>query len=723
MTSQINPADIDGNYPIAGVSNNTQGMRDNFTNTRTNFQYAADEITELQNKSVLKAALTGTTLDNNLANNVLYNAQIKGISGTIVAIANTSGIITIDCSAGHYQSINMAGNISLSFTSNTWPTAGTLGMVRTQITVDQAGRTLTLPNTVSNGIVGIQGYSSNVITFANAGTYEFGFSTTNAGNAITVFDLNRPLSYYSNPVTVAANTVSNSSVTGALTVAGGVGIQGNLYVNGDIFGNVTLTDISVGTVTATGNIVGGNILTGGIVSAAGNITSTANVSGGNIIGNFVGTAISVSGNITGGNINTAGVVTATGNITGGNVITVGQVSAAGVSAVGNVIGGNLTTVGLVTATGNVTSGNINTAGVVTATGNITGGNVSTAGLVTAIGNVTGGNLVTSQVVSAAQVCATGNILGGNLNAAGLSLSSNVVSVLTSAANITTTANISGGNLLTAGFISATGNITGGNISGNLLAPGANSQVVFNDNGVANAVSGFAFNKGTSALSVSGNITGGNISVSGKVTAGNVDVGFGTVSAGNITTFGLSLLGNVITAINSTSAITTTANVTGGNLLTAGFISATANVTGGNVLSLGIITATGNVTGNVYFGNASQLTLDGTNVVGYKNIPQNSQSTDYTLTIGDAGKHILHPAADANARTFTIPDNGSVPYPIGTAIAFINLTSQVVTIAITSDTMYLSPTGTTGSRSLAQYGSATAIKITSTSWLISGSGLS
>jgi hypothetical protein len=231
MTSQINPADIDGNYPIAGVSNNTQGMRDNFTNTRTNFQYAADEITDLQNNAVLKAALTGTTLDNNLGNNVVYNAQIKGISGTTVAIANTSGTITIDCSAGHYQSINMAGNIGLSFTSNTWPAAGTLGMVRTQITVDQAGRTLTLPNTVSNGIVGLQGYASNVITFANSGTYEFGFSTTNAGNAITIFDLNRPLSYYTNGVTIAANTVSTSNSTGALTVAGGVGIVGDVYAN------------------------------------------------------------------------------------------------------------------------------------------------------------------------------------------------------------------------------------------------------------------------------------------------------------------------------------------------------------------------------------------------------------------------------------------------------------------------------------------------------------
>ena len=114
--------------------------------------------------------------------------------------------------------------------------------------------------------------------------------------------------------------------------------------------------------------------------------------------------------------------------------------------------------------------------------------------------------------------------------------------------------------------------------------------------------------------------------------------------------------------------------------------------------------------------------DATNNIGYLNIPQNSQSAAYTLVLGDAGKHIFHPSGDANARTYTIPANSSVAYPIGTAITFINMTSQVVTIAITTDTMYLSSAGTTGSRSLAQYGSATAIKMTSTTWLISGSGL-
>jgi hypothetical protein len=129
-----------------------------------------------------------------------------------------------------------------------------------------------------------------------------------------------------------------------------------------------------------------------------------------------------------------------------------------------------------------------------------------------------------------------------------------------------------------------------------------------------------------------------------------------------------------------------------------------------------------VLGTPTSGTLSGCTVDGTDSVGFRNVPINSQSAAYTAVLADSGKAILHPSTDANARTFTIPANASVAYPLGTAITFINMTSQVVTIAITSDTMYLAGTGTTGSRSLAQYGMATAIKMTSTTWLISGSGL-
>jgi hypothetical protein len=109
--------------------------------------------------------------------------------------------------------------------------------------------------------------------------------------------------------------------------------------------------------------------------------------------------------------------------------------------------------------------------------------------------------------------------------------------------------------------------------------------------------------------------------------------------------------------------------------------------------------------------------------GFANIPQNSKSTAYTTVLGDAGGHILHPAADTTARTFTIDSNANVAYPIGTALTFVNQHGAgVITIAITSDTMRLAGAGTTGSRTLAADGIATALKIASTEWIISGTGL-
>jgi hypothetical protein len=78
-----------------------------------------------------------------------------------------------------------------------------------------------------------------------------------------------------------------------------------------------------------------------------------------------------------------------------------------------------------------------------------------------------------------------------------------------------------------------------------------------------------------------------------------------------------------------------------------------------------------VLGTPTSGALTNCTADGTDAVGFRNIPQNSQSADYTLVLADSGKHILHPSADTSARTFTIPANSSVAYPIGTALTFIN----------------------------------------------------
>lgn len=104
------------------------------------------------------------------------------------------------------------------------------------------------------------------------------------------------------------------------------------------------------------------------------------------------------------------------------------------------------------------------------------------------------------------------------------------------------------------------------------------------------------------------------------------------------------------------------------------------------------------------------------------ISQNSQSANYTTVLGDGGKHILHPTADNNARTFTIAANASVAYAVGTMITFVNQINTV-TIAIASDTLTLAGSSSTGSRTLSANGIATALKLDSTHWIISGSGLS
>lgn len=108
--------------------------------------------------------------------------------------------------------------------------------------------------------------------------------------------------------------------------------------------------------------------------------------------------------------------------------------------------------------------------------------------------------------------------------------------------------------------------------------------------------------------------------------------------------------------------------------------------------------------------------------GFRGVPQNSQSGNYTAVAADAGKHLIHPSGAGSGDTFTIPANSSVAYEVGTAITFVNMDSNALTIAITTDTMNLAGAGTTGSRTLAQYGIATALKVASTTWLISGTNL-
>jgi hypothetical protein len=201
MTSAINPNNIDGQYPVAGQDNNSQGFRDNFTNTKTNFQFAADEITELQSKAILKTSLTGSgnVLNNNMGNAVISNAQLIGQTTNVVTLGNvTSSTANIVFGVGSYQTATTQGNTSLNLSG--WPSAGLYATVRLQLTTTVANATILVPASISSNtnasytslryIIG-RTAASNVITISNTGTYVFEFSSPDGGGNVFIQDLTR----------------------------------------------------------------------------------------------------------------------------------------------------------------------------------------------------------------------------------------------------------------------------------------------------------------------------------------------------------------------------------------------------------------------------------------------------------------------------------------------------------------------------------------------------
>jgi len=382
---------------------------------------------------------------------------------------------------------------------------------------------------------------------------------------------------------ITGNTLSANVLTSSLTT---VGTLGNLSVTGNVIGgnlrtagslsasgDVTAQNLNtVGAVAATGNVTGGNINTGGQVCATGNVTSGGTITAANFIGNGAGltgftvssnaallTYSVLSGNVTNsslqtvGNLNSLVVSTAlggTGNVTA-NAITLATTAQIG----GNVTGGNIISLGVISAVGagvfggDITGGNI--------TGNLTDGNIAannlnattrvTASIVSASGNVTGGNVIT-----AGQVSASGNITGNLLVGAIATASQPSITTVGTLGSLAVTANITGGNINTGGIVSAAGNISGLNL------------------GTTGAVSG-------ATVSASGNITGGNI-----------------LGGANV---------NATTHTGTTASLS--GNVTGGNLLTGGLISAAGAITAG-----GAATFAGNLiaTGTVGFINATTVAI-------------------------------------------------------------------------------------------------------------------
>lgn len=241
MTSSINPNNINGNYPVAGQDNDSQGFRDNFTNVKNNLTFAKNEIEDLQSKAILTSALIGgTTPINNMAGAALVAPKLKNATEAVNQAVASSGSLVIDYSLGHlhYTTIDStSGSVTVAFTN--WPTqTNGYGRIRLYITVASTAYTMTLPSSVSINLSDIAGTSGQVITFPSPGKYFFEFSSYDAGATVIIQDLLRNYeSQVGNAVTmisatITGNTKSNSATTGALIVAGGVGIAGNLSTGG-----------------------------------------------------------------------------------------------------------------------------------------------------------------------------------------------------------------------------------------------------------------------------------------------------------------------------------------------------------------------------------------------------------------------------------------------------------------------------------------------------------
>jgi hypothetical protein len=445
-----------------------------------------------------------------------------------------------------------------------------------------------------------------------------------------------------------AGNYSNANVANYLPTYTGnlVSLTGPVTTTGNLTGSNVLTS---GLISATGNITGGNIATGNIL--AGNVSTAGNVSGTYILGDgsqltnlpagnysnanvanylptYTGNLVSLTGpvtttaNITGGNLRTAGSITATGNIAGGNIVTGNLVAAnveslGTVSAVGNVtgtyfIGNGAFLTGIASGNNNYSNANvaaylptysgnlISLTGPVITTGNITGGNVSTAG------NVTANNLIANSRLKIGQA----NIYPNNVDPAVLTIQADAVEFSgqiiaignVSGNNLSAGGNVTGGNIRTSGIVSATGNIYAanfvGNVTGNITVPGANTQILFNDGGLAGASAGLTFNKTTQVLSVTGNLQSGNLRTVGLISATGNIAGQYFVGNGALLTGIVATAGAAITNGNSNVTVSGNGNVT---VSVAGVANVTTFATTG-VYVTGIVSATGNVIGNSVLSN-------------------------------------------------------------------------------------------------------------------------
>ena len=199
--SQINTNGINTNYPVPGQNNSTQPFRDNFTQITTQLNTAASEITDLQSKVIVKAALNNIPLNNDMANTLISNAAISGFRSTTYNLGNAlAGTVLVNVNQADVQFGAVQGNLTLQFGG--WSPTNTESNVVVRFSMTNPNAVISFPNNCisSNNNFGVTllenfamiGNVATVTAPTDAGILEYQFTSLDCGNTITVTPVNRP---------------------------------------------------------------------------------------------------------------------------------------------------------------------------------------------------------------------------------------------------------------------------------------------------------------------------------------------------------------------------------------------------------------------------------------------------------------------------------------------------------------------------------------------------